>query len=133
MITRFAVLLTFSILSSIGVSNRLPAQVDVTDAQPMTCAKPINLSRIRRLGSVPARDSIEACRALSLAIVAANKKYPGRIDSAVVWRHDFLTLGTNSVESAYQVGLYIVPRPYVEVWVDRKTWAASVQFLEGRP
>lgn len=113
-------------------SIELAAQPDVSRAQRLVCRTLPKTSPTRRLESVPARDSLEACRALTLAIAAAKNRYPGRVDSAMVWRHDVPELGTTHVQSFYQIGVYITPRPYVEVVVDRTTWAVSVQFLEGR-
>ena len=130
MITHRRLFQSLLLLSTSGAINRLSAQIDAGDAQALRCAKPIKVTNIKRLESVPAKDSVEACRALGLSISAANRKYPGKIDSAVVWRHDFPTLGTSNVNSVYQIGLYISLPQYVEVVVDRKTWATSVMPLE---
>ena len=118
-------------LGASGAMNRLSAQTDASDALPLRCGASIEVANIKRLPSVPAKDSVEACRALRLSIAAAIKKHPARVDSAVIWRHDFPELYTTKSYSLYQMGFYLSREPlYVEVVVDRKTWVVTVRLLE---
>ncbi len=120
----------FFLLTTAACGSRVAAQPDTSDSKRIACQKLPKLINVRSLASVPTQDSLEACHALSLAVAAASKRYPGRVDSALVWRHDFPELNTSNVESVYQIGVFISPQPYVEVIVDRKTWATSVRRLE---
>jgi hypothetical protein len=122
-----------------AATNTLRAQVDVERLPSLQCAKTVKAGHIKRRESVPARDSVEACRAISLSVAAALRKYPGTVDSTVIWRHDFPDLGTRNVNSLYQISLYIthakrLPSAFspkhVEVVVDRKTFVARVSPLE---
>jgi hypothetical protein len=119
-----------------AATNRLHSQSDAASLPALQCAKTIKGGSIKRRESVPARDSLEACRAIGLSVAAALKKYPGSVDSTVIWRHDFPDLGTSNVNSVYQVMLYVKlakPGPsafapkYVDVVVDRKTFAVTVR------
>lgn len=122
-----------------AATNTLRAQVDAERLPSLQCAKTVKAGHIKRRESVPARDSVEACRAIQLSVAAALRKYPGKVDSAVIWRHDFPDLGTRNVNSLYQLTLYIthatrLPSAFspkhVEVVVDRKTFATRVLLLE---
>jgi hypothetical protein len=122
-----------------AATNTLRAQVDAERLPSLQCARSVKAGHIKRRESVPARDSVEACRAIRLSVAAALRKYPGTVDSTVIWRHDFPDLGTRNMNSLYQLTLYIThakrlpsafsPK-YVEVVVDRKTFIATVSPLE---
>ena len=123
----------WGILLLVSASACLSAQVETKLAQPLRCSNISGLRSARRLPSVRTRDTTEACRALALSVSEVAKLHREPIDSAIVWRHEFPVIGTRARDTLYQVGLFVHARPYVEVIVDKKSWRATVQFLEGRP